>query len=88
MDKGRDRRERAYRGFIAQGRPHKLEGRRGFFLTIGNAGAVELKLNGQSVGPVGKVGEVARITLPSPAANQPSTTAGTPSPAEDKSIAR
>ncbi len=35
-------------------------------MTIGNAAGVEISLNGQSVGPLGEVGEVVRIRLPRP----------------------
>ncbi|HHD10934.1 MAG TPA: DUF4115 domain-containing protein [Deltaproteobacteria bacterium] len=33
-------------------------------MIIGNAGGVELKLNGRSLGELGEVGEVVRLRLP------------------------
>ncbi len=36
----------------------------GFFLTIGNGGGVELKLNGKSLGIPGQVGKVVRVKIP------------------------
>jgi len=41
-----------------------VEGHQGFFLTIGNGGGVELKLNGESLGVPGKVGKVVRLKIP------------------------
>ncbi len=41
-----------------------MEGHQGFFLTIGNGGGVELKLNGESLGVPGKIGKVVRVTIP------------------------
>lgn len=41
-----------------------MEGRQGFFLTIGNGGGVELKLNGRSLGIPGEAGKVVRVKVP------------------------
>ncbi len=41
-----------------------MEGHQGFFLTIGNGGGVELKLNGESLGIPGKAGKVVRLRIP------------------------
>ncbi len=41
-----------------------MESHQGFFLTIGNGGGVELRLNGESLGIPGKVGKVVRVTVP------------------------
>jgi len=38
--------------------------RQGFFLTIGNGGGVELRLNGESLGVPGKTGKVVRVKVP------------------------
>jgi len=35
-------------------------------LTIGNAGGVELELNGRTLGRIGEKGEVVRLRLPRP----------------------
>jgi len=41
-----------------------MESFQGFFLVIGNAGGVDLTLDGRSVGKIGEIGEVRKITLP------------------------
>jgi cytoskeleton protein RodZ len=40
------------------------EGQKGFVLLVGNAGGIELELNGQNLGRPGKLGQVMRLQLP------------------------
>lgn len=49
---------------IEPGRTILLEAEKGFFLTIGNAGGVEIIYNGKDLGAIGKSGEVVRLKLP------------------------
>jgi len=34
-----------------------------FLITLGSAGAVDMRLNGQAMKPIGKLGEVKKITI-------------------------
>ncbi len=54
-------------GLVRRGETRQLEAREGFRLTLGNAGAVRVSVDGRALDPLGAAGEVVR-DLPLPAA--------------------
>ena len=64
---------------LQKGQTARFSADAGFVVTIGNAGGVELSLNGEPVPSLGVLGQVIRnLALPSP--RRPSDAAGAPSP--------
>ncbi|MBW1733547.1 MAG: helix-turn-helix domain-containing protein [Deltaproteobacteria bacterium] len=49
---------------LAPNSRHRWQADRGFDLLIGNAGGIELELNGKKMPPLGKQGQVVRLKLP------------------------
>jgi hypothetical protein len=67
--------------FLRPGQALEWTAEKGFTLSMGNAGAVKLSLDGQALSPVGKAGQRAlNIRLPSPrkSPEQEARTAGRP----------
>jgi len=50
--------ERAFEGTLTPGQSKHFEGKDKIYVTLGNAGAVEVSLNGQNLGFMGNLGEV------------------------------
>ena len=64
---------------LQKGQTARFGADRGFVVTVGNAGGVELSLNGEPVPSLGASRQVIRdLTLPSP--RRPSGATGVPSP--------
>jgi hypothetical protein len=56
---------------ISQGDVRTFRAEKSFKLRIGNAGGVDLQLNGKPLGVLGTTGEVVEITLPEGVDSQP-----------------
>lgn len=56
----------AFQGEITAGESKSFEGKENIFVTLGNAGAVEVLVNGQSFGFLGAVGEVTEREFKAP----------------------
>ena len=59
-----------YSGRIRQGEAKTFTDNQLLYLVIGNAGAINLKVNGEDLGVAGKVGEVVRLEFGPQSQNQ------------------
>ena len=60
-----------YEGTIESGKTETWKGKEKVVITAGNAGAVEMKVNGQDMGKAGDIGQVVEKTFTPDNANQP-----------------
>jgi len=60
-----------YEGTIESGKTETWKGKEKVVITAGNAGAVEMKVNGQDMGKAGDIGQVVEKTFTSDNANKP-----------------
>ena len=60
-----------YEGTIESGKTETWKGKEKVVITAGNAGAVEMKVNGQDMGKAGDIGQVVEKTFTSDNASQP-----------------
>jgi len=51
------------KGLVRRGQTRRFEARRGFRITLGNAGGVRISVDGQSLDPLGEAGEVIKDVL-------------------------
>ena len=58
-----------FSGKISNGQSQTFDPSNGLFMTIGNAGAVSVSVNGKSQGPLGAVGEVKTLSFAAPTSN-------------------
>ena len=58
-----------FSGKLSNGASQTFEATNGLFMTIGNAGAVTVTVNGKTQGPLGGIGEVKTLTFAAPASN-------------------
>ena len=55
--------QKQWQGTLLADRSRRVQAKNSFELTIGDAGAVTLALNGKPLAPVGKAGEVRKLTI-------------------------